>query len=307
MEKLEFSFRKKWGVLVEHFARMFGLKMETANTTLLVAIVPAMIAVSRGISYIGQCIIYGAIFRIPISMLKFNESLWISLATVIFSFIALYFGFFFSKLYFSFFGKIDTFLFNSNKARKNSKAKTIILNLLFTPIELLFFLCGASLPLWAMIYLDRVFKAEMYNLPINYGLIVSIFFLFWIGIIINLMYRNVSNKNSALKTNYHKIPFICIVSVFVCIGLQCIFIGSVEYAAYPVTYNETGQVYAIIYMTNEVTIMEKAEIDENTNTLTIDTRNQEIPSQTTSLNYEYKQFNHVTLINSPSWNLFGVD
>lgn len=78
MKQIVLSIRRIWTKIVFWFAYFFRIEYKTANTTLLVAIIPAATIIGRLVAYLSLFLYYNLRYNIPVSYLKVDETILVS-------------------------------------------------------------------------------------------------------------------------------------------------------------------------------------------------------------------------------------
>lgn len=276
MKEILLSFRRIWSKTVFWFAYFFRIKYETANTTLMVAIVPAMIAVSRGVTYLGQCLYYAAFFNVPVSLIQNTDSVWVSFFKVILCVWVVACGAFYEKIYLDLLIKGVLKIDIENLAESEMRRKVRKIRIINAIIELI-----------PVVILITILLSHIASFSICF----LFSFLWELGTVflfhINAKYREFMNIEPYSK--YQKI----VLFGFVFALLMVLIIKP-----YPMTTNEDGKDAAIVYLTNNIAVLEEAEITQNDkgeDVLIIHKNKQEIPSSLTALTYEYQTFDRVDI------------
>lgn len=261
MKQILLSIRRIWTKAVFWFAYFFRIEYKTANTTLLVAIVPAMIAVSRGVTYLWQCLYYGWIFNIPISLIQTTDSIWVSFFKGILCVLIAVCGILYIMLWEKFLASTENPL----------KIKYFVL---YFASVFLVFAAGA-----AVFFINKVWVLKF----------CPYIYLFLSGSIIGKIW---GNKTITLEE-------ISLLLSMTFLALLMLISSITIFKPYPITTTEAGNPAAIVYLTNNTAVLEEVEFeqDEKGNlTLIIHKNNQEIAASVTALTYEYQNFYYVKVV-----------
>lgn len=261
MKEILLSFRRIWSKTVFWFAYFFRIKYETANTTLMVAIIPAMIAVSRGVTYLGQCLYYGLIFNVPMSLIQNSDSVFVSFINlIIFVLIAAC-------------GSLWVIFWISFISKRTESWK-----------------CLSFCVSFVVLFPQFLFISIVFPNPDLFWRIGSYEVFIMIGMIIGLDLA--STSFSVTLRVLRRVFFGLFMAAYI---LLC---TSVVTKPYPITTNDEDKTCAIVYLTNDTAVLDEVEFtkdEDGKDVLIIHKNKQEIPSSLTALTYEYQTFDRVEI------------
>lgn len=286
MKQIILSIRRIWTKAVFWFAYFFRIEYNTANTTLLVAIVPAMIALSRGITYLWQCFYYGFYFNIPVSLIQNTDSIWISFFRLVLFLcvLAAACGFVTGD-----YGKIsDRVKADDSIPRSRTLRIFVICNWVVAGMVFILMVIAKGL---------QSYSATIRYSPAIYQIVNTLlpYMLSWaVGGYIGAE-RKFSKKHTETPVKIYTFMLRMMFAFFLFV---CVIVPP-ALKPYPITTNEAGKPAAIVYLTNETAVLEEVEFEQDEKghlTLIIHKNNQEIAASVTALTYEYQTFDHVKVV-----------